>query len=41
MADKLKNIYLKLKASYAEKRLKKQKTLSQVLMMSGYIKRIK
>jgi hypothetical protein len=41
MADKIKNIYLKLISSYKEKRLKKQKTLTQILLMSGSIKRVK
>ncbi|MBI5196418.1 MAG: hypothetical protein HZA10_08860 [Nitrospirae bacterium] len=37
----LKNIYCKLIASFREKRLKEQKALIQIKMMSGCIKRIK
>lgn len=41
MADRLINIYLRLKASYREKRLKKQKALTQIMLLSGSIKRVK
>jgi hypothetical protein len=37
----LKNIYCKLIASFREKRLRDQKALVQIKMMSGCIKRIK
>lgn len=41
MIDKLKNIFLRLKASHKEKTLRRQKTLVQILVMSGSIKRVK
>ncbi|MBI4838095.1 MAG: hypothetical protein HY806_02940 [Nitrospirae bacterium] len=37
----LKNICCKLIASFKEKRLREQKALAQIKMMSGYIRRIK
>jgi len=37
----LKNIYLKIIDSYKEKRLKKQKEMLKLKMMSVYIRRIK
>jgi len=41
MLAELKNLCSKLADSYKEKRLKKQKVLMQLKMMSGYIVRVK
>jgi len=41
MLAELKNLCSKLADSYKEKRLKKQKALMQMKMMSGYIIRVK
>ena len=37
----LKNIYWRLVTSFREKKLKRQKALLQIKMMSGYIRRVK
>jgi hypothetical protein len=41
MLAELKNIYSKLAISFREKKLRRQKTLIQMKMMSGYVKRVK
>lgn len=41
MLGELKNTYFKLIASFREKRLKKQRTLLQMKMLSGCIRRVK
>lgn len=41
MMEELKNIYLKFVASIREKRLKRQKALIQMMMMSGCVRRVK
>jgi hypothetical protein len=41
MFVEMKHMYWKLLSSFKEKRLRRQKALIQIKMMSGYIRRVK